>query len=92
MSDRIASVVRVIFACLFLVGTAQAQLSADDLAKRADADLRSAQSLFFNGKRDESLQTLVKAHKKVVQLRGVNAADNRLKGLEGKVEKLKADL
>ena len=92
MSDRVASAVRILFTCLFLVGTAHAQLSADDLAKAADADLRSAQSLFFNGKRDESLQTLIKAHQKVVQLRGVNAGDNRLKGLEGKVEKLKADL
>ena len=73
-------------------GGAWAQVPADEWAKGADASLRSAQSMFFNGKRDESVAELVQGYAKIQQLRQANAADARLAGLEARATKLKTDL
>ncbi|MGD9780630.1 MAG: hypothetical protein AB7V14_00605 [Kiritimatiellia bacterium] len=73
-------------------GGAWAQLPAGDLAKGADVSLRSAQSLFFNGKRDESVAALVQGYAQIQQLRQADAADARLAGLEARAAKLKTDL
>ena len=77
---------------LIMAGGTWAQLPADDLAKGADVSLRSAQSLFFNGQRDESVAALVQGYAKIQQLRQANAADARLAGLEARAAKLKTDL
>ena len=96
MKTRKSSPVRmalgIALGCLIWAGGAWAQVPADEWAKGADASLRSAQSLFFNGKREEAAATLVAGYAKIQQLRQANAADARLAGLEARAAKLKTDL
>ena len=76
---------------LIWLGTAWGQ-APDPLAREAEAALRNAQSLFFNGKREEAVAALVQGHVKTEALRQAAPADPRLAGLESKVQKLKGDL
>lgn len=90
-SARLRTVWVCLAGCLLWAGAVLAQ-DPDSLAREADADLRKAQSLFFNGKRDEAVAMLMEGYAQVEALRQADPSDSRLASLEGKVRKLKGDL
>jgi hypothetical protein len=77
---------------MILTVPAGAQANPDAWVREAETELRTAQSLFFNGKREEALGKLVAAHRLAGNVRQAAPADPRLGGLDSRIARLKGDL
>jgi flagellin-specific chaperone FliS len=71
---------------------APADANPNTLAQNADKQLSEAQKLMFGGKKDEAVETLLKAAKDIEQLRKAAPEHAKLKALHSKAERLKQDL
>jgi DNA repair exonuclease SbcCD ATPase subunit len=65
---------------------------ADTLAKQANAELRSAEREFFDGKLESADTRIAQAAKLLEELRKADASHRNLKSLEAKHQKLRKDL
>ena len=64
----------------------------DDLAKTIGNELRNAERLMFNGKKEESDQTLISAQSMLAELTAKDPGNTKLKTLESKYNKIRKDL
>ena len=68
------------------------KIDTDIIAKEAEKELRDAQNLMFNGKKEEAIVTLKSAAQKIANIKGADPKHKRLKALESKRDRLKKDL
>ncbi len=77
---------------ILAMAATSAPADPDTWARTANTEFRAAQSLFHNGKRQESMAKLSEVHRLVGQIRAANPEDPRLGGLQNQINRLKADL